>query len=435
MANGPLDTVVRFIRKFSSRGDGPSTDSDLLRRFVTRREDSAFAELIARHGPMVLGVCRRVLNNPSDAEDAFQGTFIVLACKAASIARPDLLGTWLYRVAYRIALRARAEIAVRKDRQPILDDMAAESPIPEADWADLRPVLDEEIARLPAKYRGPFVLCYLEGNTNEEAAQRLGCAKGTICSRLSWARERLQGRLVRRGITLPAGLLVSVLTAEVLSAAVPVPLLRNAGETAISFLSGPAMPGAASTAGAALAKGVLRAMLLARIRTAMVLVMVLGVVGAGTAVSTWQPWAAGQPQGPAPGDAAAGIQKQKDQPLQQAAGDGKTGAQRLKDLLKKRRDVAHESFESRRKLVLVGKTIHDDRFYAASLRLLEAELDLCQGRDERLKVYETHLTRMEQALEISRAQAAVGTMMADERAAAEFYHLDAEIRLEREKAK
>jgi RNA polymerase sigma factor (sigma-70 family) len=369
---------------------------------------------------MVLGVCRRVLNNPSDAEDAFQGTFIVLACKAGSIARPDLLASWLYRVAYRVALRARTEIAVRKDTRPILDDIAVESPIPETDWADLRPVLDEEIARLPAKYRFPVVLCYLEGNTNEEA-QRLGCAKGTICSRLSWARERLQTRLARRGITLPAGMLASLLTAEILCAAVPVPLLRDAVETAISFLSGPGMPGAAPAAGTALAKGVLRAMFLARIRTAIVLVMVLGLVGTGAALSTWQPWAAGQPQGPAPGDVAAGIQNQKDQLVQPAAGGGKEGAQRLKDLLKKRRDA--------------GRIRHDDVFYAAAIRLLDAEFDLCQGRAERLKACETHLTRMEEAREISRARVKVGQALPGEELEAEFFHLDAEIRLEREKAK
>src|SRR5436305_14966503 len=115
MANGPLRTVVRYLRDVASPGDQASPDAVLLRRFVLHRDESAFAALVQRHGPMVLGLCRRVLRNPSDAQDAFQATFIVLACKARSVSRPDLLGSWLHRVAYRVALRARAEDAARRD--------------------------------------------------------------------------------------------------------------------------------------------------------------------------------------------------------------------------------------------------------------------------------------------------------------------------------
>src|SRR5262245_49155155 len=144
MANGTWHSVVRLLRKAAVPHEGPSQDGDLLRQFLCSRDDAAFAGLVERHGPMVQGVCRRVLRNASDAEDAFQATFIVLACKAGTIGRPELLGTWLYRVAYRTALRARAQAAARKDRLPLAGDVAAPPATADVDWADLRPVLDEE---------------------------------------------------------------------------------------------------------------------------------------------------------------------------------------------------------------------------------------------------------------------------------------------------
>jgi RNA polymerase sigma factor (sigma-70 family) len=174
-------------------------DAQLLDRFVERRDEVAFELLVWRHGPMVLGVCRRILQNPHDAEDAFQASFFTLARKADSIARRDSVGAWLYRVAYRIALRARARRARLAQReQPLGDLPVAEVGCEPADllaWRELRPVLDAEISRLPEKYRAAFVLCYLEGKTNEQAAEQLGCPKGTVLSRLSRARERLRKRL------------------------------------------------------------------------------------------------------------------------------------------------------------------------------------------------------------------------------------------------
>src|SRR5436309_15855489 len=144
------------------------SDADLLHRFVRDRDESAFAGLMERHGPMVLGVCRRVLRTDRDADDVFQATFLVLVRKAASLRRPELLGNCLYGVAYRIALRARAAAA----RQPALgrqvEEMPAAEAVDEKVWDELRPVLDEEVNRLPEKYRAPVVLCHLEGKTYAE---------------------------------------------------------------------------------------------------------------------------------------------------------------------------------------------------------------------------------------------------------------------------
>src|SRR5262249_55629286 len=154
-------------------------------------EEEAFRALLGRHGPMVLGVCRRLLRDPHAVEDAFQATFLVLLRRAASIARPELLGNWLYGVAYRVAARARQQAGRRARRDgPLPEDLPA-APDEDPAWRELRPLLDAEIARLRERYRQPVVLCYLEGRTCEEAGRLLGCPAGTVKSRLSRARDQL----------------------------------------------------------------------------------------------------------------------------------------------------------------------------------------------------------------------------------------------------
>src|SRR4051794_1608667 len=177
MEQDPLHRLIKALSSLAGPAAGLS-DAQLLERLVTRRDEAAFELLLWRHGAMVLGVCRRVLHNPHDAEDAFQATFLVLAKKAASVARGEAIGAWLARVAYRVALRARAQVTrhARCDRLAP-EDLAAPA-APEAD--DLRRVLDEEIDRLPARQRAVVVLCCLEGKTGEQAARELGCRPGTV---------------------------------------------------------------------------------------------------------------------------------------------------------------------------------------------------------------------------------------------------------------
>jgi RNA polymerase sigma factor (sigma-70 family) len=204
----PLRTILKRVRHILRPDHPPGvTDSELLDRFFARRDEAAFELLVWRHGPMVLGVCRRVLQDAHDAEDAFQATFLTLARKGGSIGRRESLAGWLYTVAQRIALRARARQARRNSRErplPALVEEAACDPSDLLAWRDLRPLLDAEVARLPEKYRDAFILCYVEGKTNEEAAEQLGCPKGTVLSRLSRARERLRKRLSGRGVLLAA---------------------------------------------------------------------------------------------------------------------------------------------------------------------------------------------------------------------------------------
>jgi RNA polymerase sigma factor (sigma-70 family) len=178
------------------------TNAELLQRFITGRDGEAFAQLVRRHGEMVLGVCHRLLPNDQDTEDAFQATFLVLAQKARSIREVESVDKWLNGVAYRTARRARAQAARRRGLEERARAMAGQDPVNEAAGHDLRSHLDEEVGRLPDKYRALIRLCYLEGKSNAEAARELGCTKGTVSGRLARARELLRVRLARRGLSV-----------------------------------------------------------------------------------------------------------------------------------------------------------------------------------------------------------------------------------------
>src|SRR5262249_18209601 len=207
MARDTGSPLLAFIRRIAaSRQHGDLTDGALLQRFAAHREESAFAMLMHRHGPMVLGVCQSILQDEHDAEDVFQATFLVLARKPQTIGKPDCVASWLHGVAYRLAMKARRAMARRRSRERQAVAMPRAEPQDEVLWRDLRPILHEEVDRLPERYRLPFVLCHLEGKTNDEAAELLGWPKGTILSSLARARERLRQRLTRRGLALTSGL-------------------------------------------------------------------------------------------------------------------------------------------------------------------------------------------------------------------------------------
>jgi len=200
MNDQPLRELMQGLRQAAGSGEaGDLSDAELLRRWVARRDAAAFEVLLWRHGPTILCLCRRLLRDGHAAEDAFQAAFLALAIKAASIGRGEAVGAWLYKVAYRAALRARALVRPWQTLDPEAADVGAADPTGTADQHDLRTALDEELDRLPARYRAPLVLCYFEGRTNEEAARELGCPVGTVVSRLARGRQRLRGRLLRRG--------------------------------------------------------------------------------------------------------------------------------------------------------------------------------------------------------------------------------------------
>jgi RNA polymerase sigma factor (sigma-70 family) len=282
MRFGHLDNFTTSLRKMlGGRQFSASSDGHLLDRFVTHHDESAFEGLMQRHGPLVIGVCRRVLQDSHDVDDAFQATFLVLVRKARSLGRQGSIAGWLYTVAYHIALKAKARAARQRDLQQRRPAMPA-STSDEADCRDLRAMLDEELNHLPEKYRAPLVLCYLEGKTNEEAAEALGWTKGTVSGRLARARDLLRGRLVRRGIKLSAPALATAL-AEEATAAVPIELGLATGKAALLLATGHTLAAIAQPPVVQLVSGAVQRLFLARVRAAAVVLVLLGCLAALTA--------------------------------------------------------------------------------------------------------------------------------------------------------
>src|SRR5579872_3937209 len=250
MTTKALNGALRRLRRASLLQDGGGlSDGELLECYVTDREEAAFAALLRRHGPMVLGVCRRVLRHEADAEDAFQATFLVLVRKAHTVVPRGMVGNWLYGVAHNTARKAKA--MARKRRIKETAAAAAKAPPAEGAWREVQELLDEELSRLPDRYRVPIVLCELEGKTIKEAARQLGWPQGTVATRLSRGRTMLGKRLARHGLPL-AG---AGVTAALASAGVPAPLERATVEAASRFAAGRAAAGLVSATAAALTDG------------------------------------------------------------------------------------------------------------------------------------------------------------------------------------
>jgi RNA polymerase sigma factor (sigma-70 family) len=279
IATGQLDSVLYSLRRTALLGDdGGPTDGQLLDVFLGHADAAAFETLVRRHGPMVWGVCLRALGNEHDAEDAFQATFLVLVRKAATVRPRALVGNWLYGVAYRTALKAKGAAVKRRAREKQVVDMPAKA-VSDADvWSDLRPLLDHELSRLADKYRVPVVLCDLEGKSQREAARRLGWPEGTLMTRLSRARRLLARRLTRRRLALSAGALALALSANAAAAQTPAPLVVSTIKAAALIAAGQATSAAVSAPVAALTEGVLRAMLLSKVKTALTIVLAVIVI-------------------------------------------------------------------------------------------------------------------------------------------------------------
>jgi RNA polymerase sigma factor (sigma-70 family) len=228
MPSNRLRGALEHVRLTLAPPGGGLTDAQLLTRFVAERDEGAFASLVDRHGPLVLGVCRRVLRDHHDAEDAFQATFLALARKAPSLRRRAAVGSWLYEVAYHTAVEA-GRARGRRGRERQVGDMPHPEvqPTEPQDW---RPVLDRELAALPEKYRSAIVLCDLEGHSRREAARQLGLPEGTLSSRLATGRRVLAGRLTRRGVAFSGGALAAALSGGAASARVPEALVWSTAQ-------------------------------------------------------------------------------------------------------------------------------------------------------------------------------------------------------------
>jgi RND family efflux transporter MFP subunit len=299
MARRLVEIVRRFQTTIGQEAAGGLSDGHLLERYVRYRDEAAFELLLWRHGGLVLGVCRRLLRREQDAEDAFQATFLTFVRKAPSIVRRGAVAGWLYKVAYRVALeaRARADKQARRER-PGGECRAIQEP-PDPVWRELRPLLDEEMNRLPQRLRLPLVLCYLEGKTNEEAAREIGCPPGTIYSRLARGRDLLRSRLARRGLTLSAAALIAALAADA-AAAPPALLIASTLRAALRFATGRTAADCVSARAASLTEGVLRAMFLSKVKLAVLVLLLVGVLVTGGVLTRPSLEAAPEPAADAP---------------------------------------------------------------------------------------------------------------------------------------
>ncbi|MCI0681642.1 MAG: RNA polymerase sigma factor [Gemmataceae bacterium] len=385
---GVLTQVRRVV---DAQGpDGP-TDGELLARFVAARDQAAFELLVWRHGAMVLHTCRRLLSRLEDAEDAFQATFLALVRQAAGISRREAVAGWLHRVACRVATRLRTSRDRRAlcERESVHQTSARVSPDEAVDplvWAEVRQVLDREVDRLPAKLRVPFVLCYLEGMTNEEAARHLDLPRGTVLSRLARARERLRGRLERRGLALTAGAFVLALGQETAASAALTPLVANTIKAAMLIAAGQATAAVVSAPVALLTEGVVRAMFLSKVKMAMAVVLSIGLVsGAGGIVYRTQ--AAGQAPDPidntpgqvrntAPADGKKAATPSADSKANLVAPSELRAAQARLDAAKARTAVAEHQYQRTQEELLVIK---------ASLDQARAEQEYARVEYDRLK--------------------------------------------------
>jgi RNA polymerase sigma factor (sigma-70 family) len=308
MAAAQANTLLRHLRELV-RADGTNrlSDPELLKRFTQERDEGAFTALVRRHGPMVLGVCRRALGNHADAEDAFQAAFLTLARKAPALSPSGSLACWLYQVAYRVALRARGQAATRRKHEQAAGGRPAGDPLAEITGRELLRALDEELQTLAERHRAPLVLCCLEGHTCDEAARRLGCSPRTLKRRLQEARRALGSRLARRGLTLAAALLAAGSGQGAGAGALSPRLVTATAGAALRVLAGQgsaAVAPAVSTAALRLAEEAVRAAPAGRFRAAAVFLALAGLTAVTAGVLAGA-GAGGPPQAPPAGDRAA----------------------------------------------------------------------------------------------------------------------------------
>lgn len=293
MKTSPHASLLGQLRgAFLRRELSTASDAQLLTRYLADREEIAFEAILRRHGAMVLGVCRRILDDEHEAEDAFQAVFLVLVRKAASIVPRERLGCWLHGVAQRTAQKARTARArwVARGRQAMTKPFA--SPDEDSAWRDLQPVLDEELSALAEKYRLAVILCDLEGKSRKEAAEQLGWKEGTLSGRLARGRRLLAARLTRRGIVLSAAALTARLTSEALAVAPSSALLASTGKAAAGIAAG-TMAGVAAPVHALMQK-VLQTMFIEKLKS-LSLVLIPALLGIGVVAGYAHVWGGAEP--------------------------------------------------------------------------------------------------------------------------------------------
>jgi RNA polymerase sigma factor (sigma-70 family) len=284
MTAAQTNTVMGQLRGALLRKDAAGwNDGQLLASFIAQKDEAAFEALVRRHGPMVFGVCRRLLRNHHDAEDAFQATFLVLARKASSVWPREKVANWLHGVALRTAMKARSLTAKRRRREKQGKEMPEPEAAQQGQWRDVQPLLDQELNGLPANYRLPILLCDLEGKTIKEASRQLGWPQGTVAGRLTRGRKLLAKRLASRGVILSAGSLAAVVTQNATTAGVPSSVVISTVKAASVLVAGQTTAaGMVPAKVAALMEGVIKSMMLTKLTKAgMVGLLVMCLCGLG----------------------------------------------------------------------------------------------------------------------------------------------------------
>src|SRR5438552_7465329 len=269
MANEQLHGVLRHLQSLrETHALAEASDAQLLERFAARHEESAFTALLKRHGPMVLGVSRRVLPTMQDAEDVFQATFLLLAKKATSIREQRSVASWLHGVAHRLALKMRVQQARRVGREKRAAEERSMRSDDDSGWPEVQAILDAALDALPEKYRAALVLCYLEGKSHAEATEQLGCPLATLRTHVARSRKLLRERLTKQGLTLSTAGLVSLLLASAAPAAAPAALTQATVQAALALAAGQQAAALCSTQVAGLVEGGLRTMSLGKLKSA-----------------------------------------------------------------------------------------------------------------------------------------------------------------------
>jgi RNA polymerase sigma factor (sigma-70 family) len=423
MPDNEGDRLIRLLYH-AAGGERPTvSDGALLERFIAARDEAAFELIVRRHGPMVLGVCRRLLRHRQDAEDAFQATFLVLAHKAGSVRPREAVGNWLYGVAYRTALKARTTAARRRRKERLAPVAVAPAVAAEEPADDWRPLLDREVQALPDKYRVPVVLCELDGLPRKDVAVRLAIPEGTLSSRLAAARQILARRLARRGLTLSAVALGAALAQQGAGASVPLPLTNSTVQAAALIAGGQAAGRVVSAEVAALTKGVLMNLALRKLKSAVIIAAALALA-AGAGWLTYRGLAA---EAPAPA-AAAPLPPPKDEVRKEDPA--------IVALQKEKLHSVEQLYAIRIQRVRAGTDSRPEDLYAWSKRWLESEQEVNPGRDAHLKALRAHLERMKEleALIRERVEAGVKNFTPADLWAAVYAHQEAEIWLRKAEA-
>lgn len=400
----PNTLFHQLFRGLRGLGSSPLTDEALLADYVARHDQKAFELLVWRHGGMVLQTCQRIVRCPHEAEDAFQAVFWILARKAGTIRRRAALSGWLHRIAVRVALAAKQRRGKHTSLDAIVEPISAPTARDQA--LDL---LDEEINRLSMKYRMPIVLCHLEQKSSAEAAQELGIPQGTLFSRLARGREQLRDRLQRRGVVSGAGAGLVLEQMAQAAPSCPIVLVEKTIAGALAFAA--ARSAEVSVPVLALTKGVLHAMWLRNIAVWSVSVVLIVTVSGV--------WFVLQP---------AAAQNQPVPVVQEPAKDTK-----LLKLLKDRYDRAAKVYDIAREQYISGRTADSDLLCRWSVKSLEAELDW--KPKDRIAAHTTHLQRIQKLHKEIKARFDVGVVHQVEFAIVDHALFEAELWLEREKAK